>query len=264
MRFIKMHGAGNDYVYVDCFHESVADPCAFARRISDRHYGIGSDGLVLIMPSTIADIRMRMFNADGSEAQMCGNAARCIGRYAFERIAHTKGKSLITLQTNCGIKTLTIHSRNNNAETVSVDMGKARFNEIPFFPVSVYQPPTSYVDMGNPHAVWFVDDLESIDIQSLGPQLEVLPCFPERANIEFAQLLNRGEIRMRVWERGSGETLACGTGACAVAATAVRNKLTDNSITMHLLGGDLKIDVGDSVILSGTATIVFEGEYYDY
>lgn len=245
--FIKMHGLGNDYVYIDCFRLHTAqliaqtDIPALARRVSDRHFGIGSDGLVLIMPSTCADVRMRMFNADGSEAQMCGNAARCIAKYAYEQ--GLCGQTM-TLETMAGIKNISMQTNaDDDVEQVTVEMGTT---------------------MGNPHQVFFVESP-----QALNPRFEELRTAPEyealrkTANIECVFVINRAELQMRVCERGTGETMACGTGACASAMEAMNRGLTDNSVTVHLRGGDLSVrrDGNGVIYLTGPATEVFRGEY---
>ncbi len=246
IHFIKMHGCGNDYVYLDCFRPEVAafvartDLHALARRMSDRHTGIGSDGLVLILPGETADIRMRMFNADGSEAEMCGNAARCIARYAYE---HGMAGETMTLETLAGPKGLSIRTEEGKVTGVTVRMGKV---------------------IGNPHRVFFVAQPEELD-EAFG-RLSTAPEYAamrEAANVECACVLNRSEIRMRVCERGTGETLACGTGACAVATEAMDKGLTDSRVTVHLRGGDLEVyrDSEGVIYLSGPATTVFEGDY---
>ena len=274
MKFTKMQGIGNDYVYVNCFEETVEDPEAVSVRVSDRHFGIGSDGLVLIMPSDCADLRMRIFNADGSEAKMCGNASRCIGKYAYER--GLVKKDVITLETNSGIKTLKLDITDGILKSVSVDMGKVSFepdkipaaSKEPLIDSPITSDGAEYrvtaVSVGNPHCVIFGSDPDDIPIESIGRKLEFHTMFPERANIEFAQVLPGDRIKMRVWERGSGETLACGTGACAVAAAAVKNGFfpCEKEITVMLRGGELYITVHSdgSVTKRGGAEIVFDGE----
>ena len=274
MRFTKMQGIGNDYIYVNCFEEEVSDPVSLSVRISDRHFGIGSDGLVLIMPSDNADLRMRIFNADGSEAKMCGNASRCIGKYAYVR--GLVKKDTITLETNSGIKPLHLHTEGDRVTGVSVDMGRAVF-EPSLIPVLADAPMINApvmansikcritaVSMGNPHCVTFGCDPDEIPIDILGKALETDPLFPDRVNAEFAQILSDSAIKMRVWERGSGETLACGTGACATAAAAVKNGLCPcgSPITMKLRGGDLEVTVSENydVTMCGGAEFVFDGE----
>lgn len=275
MKFTKMHGIGNDYVYVNCFEENIDNPEEVSIKISDRHFGIGSDGLVMIMPSDKADFRMRMFNADGSEGNMCGNATRCIGKYVYDN--HLTDKTEITLETRSGIKYLTLYPENGKVQTVLVDMGKAILEpaSIPMKaegeefidrPVEVEGKTVNItaVSMGNPHAVTFVDDVESLDLEKIGPSYENHPLFPERVNTEFAKIIDENTVMMRVWERGSGETWACGTGACACAVACVKNGFFpyDREITVKLRGGDLFITYkGDgNVHMRGPAETVFTGE----
>lgn len=274
MRFTKMHGIGNDYVYVNCFEETIENPEEVSIKISDRHFGIGSDGLVMIMPSDKADFRMRMFNADGSEGNMCGNATRCIGKYVYDN--HLTDKTEITLETRSGIKYLTLYPENGKVQTVLVDMGKAILNpaSIPMKaegeefiskPVEVNGKNVNItaVSMGNPHAVTFVDDVESLDLEKIGPDYENHPLFPERVNTEFAKIIDDHTVMMRVWERGSGETWACGTGACACAVACVKNGFFpyDKEITVKLRGGDLYITYKNdgTVLMRGPAETVFTG-----
>lgn len=274
MKFTKMHGIGNDYVYVNCFEETIENPEEVSIKISDRHFGIGSDGLVMIMPSDKADFRMRMFNADGSEGNMCGNATRCIGKYVYDN--HLTDKTEITLETRSGIKYLTLYPENGKVQTVLVDMGKAILNpaSIPMKaegeefiskPVEVNGKNVNItaVSMGNPHAVTFVDDVESLDLEKIGPDYENHPLFPERVNTEFAKIIDESTVMMRVWERGSGETWACGTGACACAVACVKNGFFpyDKEITVKLRGGDLYITYKNdgTVLMRGPAETVFTG-----
>lgn len=274
MKFTKMHGIGNDYVYVNCFEETIDNPEEVSIKISDRHFGIGSDGLVMIMPSDKADFRMRMFNADGSEGNMCGNATRCIGKYVYDN--HLTDKTEITLETRSGIKYLTLYPENGKVQTVLVDMGKAILNpaSIPMKaegeefiskPVEVNGKNVNItaVSMGNPHAVTFVDDVESLDLEKIGPDYENHPLFPERVNTEFAKIIDDHTVMMRVWERGSGETWACGTGACACAVACVKNGFFpyDKEITVKLRGGDLYITYKNdgTVLMRGPAETVFTG-----
>lgn len=275
MHFIKMHGASNDYVYIDGFKTNTEEIIPLIPLMSDRHRGIGSDGVVFIMPSDIADLRMRMFNSDGSEAQMCGNAIRCVGKYAYERgIVHAKS---CTIETLGGIKTLFFELEENAVKTVSVNMGMADFNPktIPVaveadtcleYPIDVFG--TSYsvscVSMGNPHAVVFVNDVENMDITKIGPYLENHELFPERVNVEFVQVLDKKRLRMRVWERGAGETEACGTGACAAAVISHTLGHTENDVELVLNGGSLQIEIKEdkNIFMTGDAHIVFEGEFY--
>ncbi len=275
MKFTKMQGIGNDYVYVNCFSEQVDDPERVSVIVSDRHFGIGSDGLVLIMPSDKADFRMRMFNADGSEGMMCGNATRCIGKYVYDN--GLTNKTALTLETLSGIKHLTLFPENGIVKTVLVDMGRAVLapREIPMDadgdsfinkPITVggREYRITGVSMGNPHAVTYVEDTQSLDLEKTGPLFENHPLFPQRVNTEFAELTGDHSIRMRVWERGSGETWACGTGACAAAVSSVLNGYCshDREITVHLRGGDLFITYRSdgTVLMRGPAETVFTGE----
>ena len=276
MKFTKMHGIGNDYVYVNCFTETVPDPAATARFVSDRHFGIGSDGLILIKPSEKADFEMEMYNLDGSRGAMCGNGIRCVGKYVYDY--GLTDKTTITVDTLSGVKTLDLTVENGKVTRVRVDMGAPVFacSRIPValdLETAVDQPVTvggkeyrfTGVSMGNPHAVVFVPDTESLDLPVIGPEFEHHPLFPDRVNTEFIQVLGPNELRMRVWERGSGETMACGTGACAAASAAILNGLADEKqpVTVHLLGGDLSIfwdrEAG-TLFMTGPATVVFEGE----
>lgn len=275
MKFTKMQGIGNDYVYVNCFEEKVDDPERVSVFISDRHFGIGSDGLVLIMPSDKADFRMRMFNADGSEGNMCGNATRCIGKYVYDN--NLTDNTNITLETRSGVKHLTLFPEGGEVRTVLVDMDKAILKPslIPMNadgeefinqPVEVNGEKVNItaVSMGNPHAVTFVDDVEALDLEKIGPSYENHPLFPERVNTEFAKLIDDSTVMMRVWERGSGETWACGTGACACAVACVKNGFFpyDKEITVKLRGGDLFITYKSdgTVLMRGPAETVFTGE----
>ena len=274
MKFTKMHVIGNDYVYVNCLQEKVEDPSGTARKISDRHFGIGSDGLILIKPSEKADFQMDMYNADGSKGAMCGNGIRCVAKYVYDY--GLTDKTSISVETGSGIKYLDLTVENNKVTMVKVDMGepdltashipiKAQTEQVIDEPIEVdgktYR--ITGVSMGNPHGVVFLDDIDSLDIEKIGPSFENHVRFPDRINTEFVQLDNRSHVRMRVWERGSGETLACGTGACAVAVACVVNGLTQREVTVSLRGGDLKIcwDEKDGhVYMTGPATVVFDGE----
>lgn len=275
MKFTKMQGIGNDYVYVNCFEEKVGDPEKVSRIVSDRRFGIGSDGLVLIMPSEKADFRMRIFNADGSEAMMCGNATRCIGKYVYDN--GMTGKTEITLETNSGIKYLTLYPEKGRVKTVNVDMGKAILapSEIPMnaqgdsfiggkMTVAGEEYAVTGVSMGNPHAVVFRENIDSLDLERIGPMFENHPMFPKRVNMEFVRVIDGSTLQMRVWERGSGETWACGTGACAsvVASVLCGYCRQGEEITVHLKGGDLFITYcGDGrVLMRGSACTVFTGE----
>ncbi len=274
MRFTKMHGCGNDYVYVNCFEETVSDPEETARVVSDRHFGIGSDGLILICPSESADFRMAMFNADGSEGNMCGNGIRCVAKYVYDH--GMTDRTAIDVETKSGIKHLELTVDGGRVSKVKVNMGSPVFTPdlIPVVselervidePIRVGENDyrMTCVSMGNPHAVVFVDDTASFPIEMVGPLFENHELFPDRINTEFVQLIGPGEINMRVWERGSGETLACGTGTCAAVAACVLNGLTDEHVLVHLLGGDLEIFYdreNDTVWMTGPAVEVFEGE----
>lgn len=260
VKFTKMQGLGNDYVYINCFEEKVDHPSELAIRISDRHFGIGSDGLVLIRPCETADFEMKMYNADGSEAEMCGNASRCIGKYVYER--GLTGRKEITLKTGAGIKRLMIREENGKAASVRVDMGKPEVESIRETIVAGGRPYTiTRVSTGNPHAVIFVDNADEYDVHTIGKLIENHPAFPNRTNVEFATVIDRSHIRMRVWERGSGETLACGTGACATLTAAAVNGLTEEKAVLKLNGGDLLIELKDGIVYQeGPAEFVFDGE----
>jgi diaminopimelate epimerase len=276
IKFTKMQGCGNDYVYVNCMDKLIDNPEKVSQYISDRHFGIGSDGLILICPSDVADFRMAMYNADGSEGKMCGNGVRCIAKYVYEYGLTDKKK--ISLETKSGIKYLDMDIEDGKVQMVKVDMGAPILKpaEIPVKTDSsmdsfINQPldvdgntfMVTCVSMGNPHAVVFVDDTKSLDIRKYGPVFETHPAFPEQVNTEFVQVISRNEINMRVWERGSGETLACGTGTCASVVACVLNGKTDEKVTVHLLGGDLFIEYNrgnGTVWMTGPAEIVFDGE----
>ena len=264
MKFTKMQGIGNDYIYVNCFEESVEDPADTARKISDRHFGVGSDGLVLICPDPNADFRMRMYNSDGSESEMCGNAARCIGRYVFDR-GLTK-KTEVSLMTGAGLKNLQIREKDGKAESVRVDMGEPEVLGIGE-KVEAKGRVFSFtrVSTGNPHAVIFLDEVENFDVAGYGTVIEHDPLFPNRTNTEFAKILSDDRIRMRVWERGAGETMACGTGACATLAAAAANGLTGRKAVLELNGGNLLIEwdsMTNHVFQEGPAEFVFDGVWY--
>ncbi|MDE6338453.1 MAG: diaminopimelate epimerase [Muribaculaceae bacterium] len=272
-----MHGAGNDYVYINAVEIVPDNLPLLSQQISNRHFGIGSDGLVAIMKSDVADFRMRMFNADGSEAEMCGNASRCIGKYVYEKGLTDKNE--VSLETLAGIKLLKLNIEDGRVKTVTVDMGEPILSPcaIPVISASIdtmiseavaingngYK--ITAVSMGNPHAVIFTDRITDEMVLTNGPQLEIAAIFPKKSNIEFARVIDRKNIEMRVWERGSGETLACGTGACATAVASVLNGLTDRKVTIHLLGGDLQIFWDEStnhVFLTGGAEFIADGIFY--
>lgn len=274
IHFTKMHGIGNDYIYINCMESAPDDLPRLAIEMSDRHFGVGGDGIVLICPSDKADFRMRMFNNDGSEARMCGNASRCIAKYVHDH--RLSEKNTINLETLSGIKVLSLNMKGDEVESVTVDMGRPELLPAKI-PVDfegdkmVEEPVTTScgqinitaVSMGNPHGVIFVDSLDDVDFDALGPELEKHPIWPDRANIEFVQVVNPSEVRMRVWERGTGETLACGTGACATVVAAALTGRTCRKVTVHLRGGDLGIELTDAghVLMTGTATKVFDGVY---
>ena len=276
LTFSKMHGIGNDYIYINCFQETVTEPEKLSVFMSNVRFGVGSDGLVLILPSEAADFKMRIFNADGSEAMMCGNATRCIGKYVYDM--GLTDKTEISLETNSGIKHLKLYlGDDGKVANVRVDMGKAilRPREIPVLsdlerfvaqPVtvdgSVYE--MTCVSMGNPHAVIFVDDVDRLNLEQMGPHFEHHALFPDRVNTEFVRVIDDHTLQMRVWERGSGETFACGTGTCASVVAAVLNGYCkkEEEILVHLRGGDLRIiyHEDESVTMIGPATYVFEGK----
>ena len=276
MKFTKMHGCGNDYVYVNCFEETVENPADVARFVSDRHYGIGSDGLILICPSEIADFRMAMYNLDGSEGKMCGNGVRCIAKYVYDH--HLTDKTQISLETLGGIKYLDLNIKDGKVETVKVDMGEPilKPEDIPVNiskDVVIDEPVEvdgriwnmTCISMGNPHAVVFVDDTKSLDLEKLGPSFEKHAIFPEQVNTEFVHVIDRHTVDMRVWERGSGETFACGTGACATAFACILNGKTEDTVLVHLVGGDLLIEYDretNHIFMTGPATEVFSGEIF--
>lgn len=274
MKFTKMHGIGNDYVYVNCFQEKVDNPSEVAKFVSDRHFGVGSDGLILIKPSRIADCEMDMYNLDGSQGAMCGNGIRCVAKYVYDY--GIVPKTTLRIATKSGIKELNLTVENGKVSLVRVNMGSPIL-EASKIPVvsdqsqAVNQPikvngHTYYftgVSMGNPHAVVYLDDVDNLDIEKIGPAFEKHPVFPDRVNTEFVKVIDRKTLKMRVWERGSGETLACGTGACAVAVSSILNNLTGEEVTVKLLGGDLKIHwdrLENLVYMTGPATTVFDGE----
>jgi diaminopimelate epimerase len=270
-----MEGAGNDYVYVDVFRETVRDASALAVRMSERSFGVGADGLILIGPSDKADVRMEMYNADGSRGEMCGNAVRCVAKYVYDRGIVRKDD--LAIETDAGVKRLRVFTSGGKVQRVSVDMGAPRLDraEIPMsgpagrvigekLLVLGRTFEVTAVNMGNPHCVTFIKGVRGFDLAAYGPAIEHYPAFPKRVNAEFVEVENRTNLRMRVWERGSGETLACGTGACATTVAAVLNGLADRMVTVHLLGGDLEIEWpadGASVRMTGPAREVFSGEW---
>ena len=277
MKFTKMQGLGNDYVYVNCFKETVENPSSVAKFVSNRNFGIGSDGLILICPSETADFQMVMYNADGSRGEMCGNGIRCVAKYVYDY--GLTDKTCISVETLGGIKYLDLTVEDGKVRLVKVDMGEPHLapEEIPIamddkdvgkvLDEEIDVDGTVYrmtgVSMGNPHTVVYMDDLKGLEIEKIGPKFESHPRFPQRINTEFAHVLDEHTVEMRVWERGSGETLACGTGACAVAVASILNGLTKRSVTVKLLGGDLMIEWNEEnghVFMTGPAEVVFDGE----
>ena len=274
MKFTKMQGIGNDYVYVNCFQENIENPSEVSRRISDRHFGIGSDGLILIKPSEKADFEMEMYNADGSQGAMCGNGMRCVGKYVYDY--GLTDKTRISVDTKSGIKYLDLTVENKKVKLVRVNMGAPVLEpkSIPMVyegervisqPFNVGQDiyEITAVSMGNPHAVVYMENVKNLPLEEIGPKFEKHPAFPESVNTEFVRVIDRRTVEMRVWERGSGETLACGTGACAVAVASVLNGYTEDEVMVRLLGGDLKIfwdRTENLVYMTGPAEVVFEGE----
>jgi diaminopimelate epimerase len=288
MRFTKMHGIGNDYVYVDCFHEPMpSDTAALSRAISDRHFGVGGDGLILICPSEKADARMRMFNADGSEAEMCGNGVRCVAAYLYNH--NLTRNNPLTVETGRGVLTLRLELQADKVKLVQVDMGEPileaeripttlpgpRVVDYPLeqqgdhlqsrvFAGCGMDPRVTCVSMGNPHVVLYCRDVARVPLEQVGPVLENLPCFPRRTNVHFVQVRLAEEVTMRTWERGSGITLACGTGACAVAVAGVLTGRSARRVTAHLPGGDLRLsweEADNHVYMTGPAVEVFQGEF---
>jgi diaminopimelate epimerase len=269
-----MQGLGNDYVYVNCFEETVPDPGKTAKTVSDRHFGVGSDGLVLIKPSEKADFQMDMYNSDGSRAEMCGNAIRCVGKFVFDR--GMTDKKTVTIETLAGVKTLELDTEGGRVKNVTVDMGAPELlpKNIPVLAEGetfIARPVTvdgeSYlvtcVSMGNPHAVIFMKGIDGLDLEKIGPKFENHPLFPRRINTEFVEVLDGKNLKMRVWERGAGETLACGTGACATLVAAVLNQKAEDAANVRLRGGILKIKWDrkkNTVLMTGPAEFVFDGE----
>ncbi|MCI8825191.1 MAG: diaminopimelate epimerase [Lachnospiraceae bacterium] len=274
MKFAKMQGCGNDYIYVDCFKETVENPQETAIKISDRHFGVGSDGLILIYPSKVADFKMTMYNADGSEGKMCGNGIRCVAKYVYD--FGLTDKTELKIETLSGIKTLKLNIKNKKVDTVQVDMGSPILvpEQIPVkfegeimvdeaVAVNGLEYHLTCVSMGNPHAVVFVDNIKILNLEKIGPDFEQHKIFPDKVNTEFIHIIDKNTIEMRVWERGSGETLACGTGACASVVACVLNGLTGDEVLVHLLGGDLKIKYDrekNTVLMTGPAELVCTGE----
>ncbi len=277
LKFTKMHGIGNDYIYINAIEQKIDNPNDLALKLSDRRFSIGGDGVILICSSDVADAKMRMFNADGSEGKMCGNGVRCVGKYVYDNLLDDKSRDTITIETLSGIKTLKITAVNGKAQLLEVDMGKAQLKavEIPVVyegcdtviakPLLVNNKEhiVTCVSMGNPHCVTFVDDVDSLELEKIGPHFENHKAFPERINTEFVKVIDEKTLQMRVWERGSGETWACGTGACATVVAACENGYCKKGedITVHLRGGDLVINYTEErVLMTGPATKVFDGE----
>lgn len=274
MKFTKMQGIGNDYVYVNCFKEQIENPSQAAIKVSDRHFGVGSDGLILIKPSDVADFEMEMYNADGSQGAMCGNGIRCVAKYVYDY--HLTDKTSISVNTKSGIKYLDLTVEDGKVKEVKVNMGAPILNtaEIPMIygkdqviaqPLNINQNlyEVTAVSMGNPHVIVYMEDVKNLKIEEVGPYFEKSSVFPESVNTEFVRVIDRNTVEMRVWERGSGETLACGTGACAVAVACILNGYTEDQVTVKLLGGDLKIfwdREADLVYMTGPAEVVFDGE----
>ena len=275
LKFTKMHGLGNDYVYMDAINQKIENREELARYVSDRHFGIGSDGLILICESKVADFRMQMFNSDGTEAEMCGNGIRCVGKFVYDK--KMTNKDIVTIETLAGIKTLKLTIKDGKVEKARVDMGEPILepNKIPV--ISKEMPVKNLklkiedkefnftaVSMGNPHAITFIDeDVKEFELEKYGKPVEINDAFPKRTNVEFINIVNRNNIKMRVWERGAGETLACGTGACASAVASALNGYTDRNVNVELLGGTLEIEWNEEnnhVYMTGSATTVFEGE----
>ena len=276
LKFTKMHGLGNDYVYMDAINQNIENRAELAKFVSDRHLGIGSDGLILICPSEVADFKMQMFNSDGSEAEMCGNGIRCVGKFVYDK--GLTNKTTISIETLAGIKVLEMQEEQGKIKLVKVDMGEpileperipVKSNEYPVKNLGLKAADKEFnftcVSMGNPHAITFIkEDVNNFDICKYGKILECDEAFPNRANIEFVNILDEKTLKMRVWERGAGETLACGTGACGVAVAAILNNYTQRKVTVKLLGGDLEIEWNkedNHVYMTGSATTVFEGYF---
>ena len=274
MEFTKMQGCGNDYVYVNGFENKIDNPNKLSEIVSDRHFGIGSDGLIVINPSEKADFKMSMYNADGSRGKMCGNGIRCVAKYVYDY--GMTDKTTITVETLSGIKTLELNVKNDKVETVKVNMGTPILlpKDVPVVsdkdkvvdePIVIDDKEyrITCVSMGNPHAITFIENTDDLEIETIGPKFENNPIFPDRVNTEFIQVLDRNTVKMRVWERGSGETFACGTGACATVVACVLNGLTDDKVTVKLLGGDLFIEYNreeNTVYMTGPAKVSFTGK----
>lgn len=280
IEFTKMQGLGNDYVYIDCYSKNVelGNISDLAKFVSNRHFGIGSDGLILICKSDIADFKMRMFNFDGSEAEMCGNGIRCVGKFVYDK--GLTNKETVEIETLAGIKILNLNVKNGKVETVRVDMGEpiltpdeipVRFDKEPVKNLKIKAVDREFsftcISMGNPHAVTVIDNTKEFEIEKYGPVLEVDEHFPKKSNIEFIEVIDKDNVKMRVWERGSGETLACGTGACAVAVACIINGFTNRKVNIELLGGTLQIEWDEEtnhVFMTGPAVTVFGGKFESF
>ncbi len=273
IKFTKMQGLGNDYVYIDAINQKIENESSLAQIISDRHFGIGSDGLILICKSEIADFKMKMFNSDGSEAEMCGNGIRCVGKFVYDK--GFTNKTTLKIETLAGVKELKLNIKEGKVDTVRVDMGKPMFEakKIPVvsneeivksLELEIYNKKFKFtcLSMGNPHAVTFIENIENIEVKKYGSKIEINEKFPNKTNVEFIEIVNKKHIKMRVWERGAGETLACGTGACASVVAGIVNNLLEEKVTVELLGGRLEIEwdkYNKHVYMTGPAVTVFEG-----
>lgn len=277
IKFTKMHGLGNDYVYMDAIHQKIENESTLAKFVSNRNFGIGSDGLILICKSELADFKMRMFNSDGSEAEMCGNGIRCVGKFVYDK-GLTQEKE-VTIETLAGVKTLILNTKEGKVETIRVDMGEPVLDAKKIPVISSDEPVKNLklkaedkefsftcVSMGNPHAITVVENVKNFDVEKYGKVLEVDKVFPNKTNVEFIEIVDKENIKMRVWERGAGETLACGTGACATAVACNLNGLTLRKVNVELLGGNLQIEWNEDdnhVYMTGPAVTVFDGELYE-
>ena len=276
IKFTKMHGLGNDYVYIDAIHQKIQNISSLAQFVSNRNFGIGSDGLILICESKNADFKMRMFNSDGSEAEMCGNGIRCVGKFVYDK--GLTDKTTVKIETLAGIKTLKLNTKEGKVETVKVDMGEPILKP-ELIPVKAQEEPVknvkievegkefkfTCVSMGNPHAITIVENVKDFEVEKYGKVIEIDETFPKRTNVEFVEIMDKEHIKMRVWERGSGETLACGTGACATAVACYLNNLTNRHVFVQLLGGTLEIEWNENdnhVYMTGPAVTVFDGALY--
>ena len=278
IKFTKMHGLGNDYVYIDAIHQNIENESSLAQFVSNRNFGVGSDGLILICKSDVADFKMRMFNSDGTEAEMCGNGIRCVGKFVYDK--GFTNKTTVTIETLAGIKQLDFNLQNNKVKTVRVDMGEPILepsnipvisDEMPVKNLKLKAEDKEFiftcVSMGNPHAITVVNNVKEFDVQRYGKILEIDKVFPKKTNVEFVEIIDNENIKMRVWERGAGETLACGTGACATAVSCNLNGLTDRKVNIELLGGTLQIEwdkQNNHVYMTGPAVTAFEGELENF